>query len=272
MCRQSSEGSNKPEDPVDRVNAKSEPCLARKVEAIFRFILHGGQRRPRCGKLGDQTDSGIDRVGEVANSIRNREGSLLNATAIREAFHPGHDHPCETDVGRSLETFQATLFDQFIAEPGESKRILIIAEPMSCYVAEPNVDEARTVAATTLDAETAAPAGDEGEEIPIRKQCWRHHLGENIQSRDGGGVAHRGEVNDFLDFTAGELRPDPLILGFYLFLRWMERPVDCGVAQVVEADGNLRGPSDQASMRNIDTQARGHRQFDIIRGTQSKQF
>ena len=53
LCRQASECSNKPEDPVDRVNAKAEPRLPRKAEAILRFTLHRAQRISRRGKLGD---------------------------------------------------------------------------------------------------------------------------------------------------------------------------------------------------------------------------
>src|SRR5271156_6518967 len=41
LCGQSPESSNKPEDPIDSVNAESELCLARKVEALLRFTLHG---------------------------------------------------------------------------------------------------------------------------------------------------------------------------------------------------------------------------------------
>src|SRR5271156_6611744 len=43
LCRQSSEGSNKTEDPIYRVNAKTELRLPRKVEAILRFTLHRNQ-------------------------------------------------------------------------------------------------------------------------------------------------------------------------------------------------------------------------------------
>src|SRR5271170_6332105 len=51
----------------------------------------------------------------------------------------------------------------------------------------------------------------------------------------------------------------------------MERPVDCDVAQVVEADGDCTVHLTKRHM-NIDAQARGHRQFDSIRGTRSKYF
>src|SRR5580658_5572431 len=144
-CRQTPECSNKTQDPVDRVNAKTELRLPRKVEAVFRLTLHRNQRISRRGELGDQTNTGVHRVCEVADSIRNLEGLRLHVTAIREGFHPGHDHARETDIGGSLEAFQAALFDQIVAELSESKRILVIAESMSCHVAEPNINEARTV-------------------------------------------------------------------------------------------------------------------------------
>ena len=71
LRRQSSQGSNKTEDPVYRVNTKTELRLARKVEAILRFTLHRNQRTSCRGKLGDQSNTGIHRVGEVAITIRN---------------------------------------------------------------------------------------------------------------------------------------------------------------------------------------------------------
>ena len=72
---------------------------------------------------------------------------------------------CEGDIGRSLEAFQATLFNQIIAELAESKCIPVVAEPMPRYEAKPNIVEARTVVVTVLDAETNRPADDQGKKI-----------------------------------------------------------------------------------------------------------
>jgi hypothetical protein len=52
-----------------------------------------------------------------------------------------------------------------------------------------------------------------------------------------------------------------LVFASYLFLRWMERPVDSEMAQVVEADRDCTVDLTERHV-NIDAQTRGRRQFD----------
>src|SRR5580700_3574314 len=114
-----------------------------------------------------------------------------------------------------------------------------------------------------LNAETNRPADDQGIKSRIRKHRRRHKPGQNVQSRDRRRVAHQGEVNDILDLAISELGPDTLVFASYLFLRRMEEPFDSEMAQVVEADAD--GTVDLSERHaDIHTQARSHREFDII--------
>src|SRR5271154_6059052 len=114
-------------------------------------------------------------------------------------FHPWHDHGRERVPGRGLDAFQTTLFDQIIAELSESKRVPVITQPMSCYVADVNINEARTVVVTTLNAETNCPADNQCGKVRIRKQCRSRYSGQNIQSRNRRRIAHQRKVNNLLD-------------------------------------------------------------------------
>ena len=108
---------------------------------------------------------------------------------------PGHDEISEVHVGPGLEALQPALFDQVIAELAEAKSGLVVAEARSGEHAEPYIGEARTVAVAALEAEIDRPADDQGKQVRIRKQCRRHELGQNIQSREGCRVAHQGQLD-----------------------------------------------------------------------------
>ena len=111
----------------------------------------------------------------------------------------------EPQIGPGLEALQAAFFDQFIAEPPESKSSLVVAEVRSGYHARTYIGDARTVAVAMLEAEIDRPTDGQGKKIRIRKQCRRTDLGQNIQSREGCRVAHQGQLNELLDRAAPKL-------------------------------------------------------------------
>src|SRR5271165_3845284 len=120
-------------------------------------------------------------------------------------FRPWHDVVSEASVGPGLETLQAAFIDQFVAETTESKSGLVVAEVRSSYDTKPYVGEARTVTVPPLQAEIDRPTDGQGKKVRIRKQCRRHDLGQNIQSRERCRVAHQGQLNELLNRAAPEL-------------------------------------------------------------------
>ena len=204
FCRQAPECSDKTELQIGHVIGETDLRLLCKAKAILDFPLHFSERISRPDKQGVQADTAVRCVGEVADCLCNLEGLTRHITASQEMLHPWHDAICESGIGRSLEALQTTLFNQIIAELTESKCILVVAEPMPRYEAKPNIVDARTVVVAVLDAETNRPADDQGKKIRIRKQCRAQYLGQNIQSRDRRGVAHQGEVHNFLDLATSE--------------------------------------------------------------------
>ena len=51
-------------------------------------------------------------------------------------------------------------------------------------------------------------------------------------------VAHQGQIDQALDRRRFRVVTRSARIRLYLFLRWMDRPVDTECAQVVEADGH----------------------------------
>ena len=78
---------------------------------------------------------------EVADLVRGLERPMYQVTASPDMFRPWHDVTSEDHIGPGLEALQAAFFDQFIAEPTESKSGLVVAEVRSGYHAKPYVGE-----------------------------------------------------------------------------------------------------------------------------------
>src|SRR5215469_6217341 len=104
-----------------------------------------------------------------------------------------------------LEPLQSTLFDQFIAEATESKSGLVVAEVRTGYHAKQYIGNARTVAVAPLEAEINRPTDGQGNKVRIRIQSRWQDLGQHIQSREGGWVAHQGQFNELLNRTVPKL-------------------------------------------------------------------
>ena len=154
--------------------------LLGKLEAILGFTLHLNERISRRQKVRVQVDAAVRRKSEVADLVRGLERPTQQIAASPDMFRPWHDVTSEDHIGPGLEALQAAFFDQFIAEPTESKSGLVVAEMWSGYHAKPYIGEARTVAVAMLEAEINRPADDQGKKVRIRKQCrlarpWSEH-------------------------------------------------------------------------------------------------
>ena len=190
---------------ANEINHEAEAYLLRKREALLGFTLHLNQRISRRKKIRVHVVTAVRRKTEIAGLVRGLERPAHQVTAGPDMFRPWHDEISETHIGACLEPIQTGFFDQFIAEPTESKSSLVVAEVRTSYHAKPYVGGARTVAVAMLEAEVNCPADGQRSKVRIRKQCRRQDLGQYIQSRDGRRVAHQGQLNELLDRAAPEL-------------------------------------------------------------------
>src|ERR1700676_2657812 len=127
------------------------------------------------------------------------------------------------------------LLHQIVAESAESESGPVIAEVGSENHTKPDKGEARSVTVTMLEAEIGHPANHEGEKVLVGKQCRRHDLGQNIESRAGLRVAHQRQVHELLDRTAPELRPNSLVFPSYVVFCRMRRPANAAPAEEFKA-------------------------------------
>src|SRR5439155_7753915 len=126
--RQTTEGPDKPELRGDDVNDETEPSLLRKLEAILGFTLRLNKRISHGEKVRVQVDWSISRKREVTDFVRGIEGATNQIAASPDMFRPWHDDIAETHIGTGLEALESAYFDLFIAEPGESKYVLVVAD------------------------------------------------------------------------------------------------------------------------------------------------
>ena len=62
-----------------------------------------------------------------------------------------------------------------------------------------------------LKAEADHPAKHESEKVFIGEQRRHHNLGENIQNIEHIWIGDQGQVNEFLDFSVSDQRPDLIV-------------------------------------------------------------
>src|ERR1700722_7087046 len=129
--RHATEGPDKPELNADEVNGEAKPGLPRKLEAMLGFLLHLRERISRRQKVCVQVDAVVRRKTEVADLVRGLERATQRVAAASDVFRPRHHVTGEDHQGSGLESLQAALFDQVIAEPAELKPGLVIGEVRS---------------------------------------------------------------------------------------------------------------------------------------------
>ena len=161
LRRQATQGPDKPELRGDDVNDETEPRLLCELETILGFTLHLSKRISRRQKVRVQVVAAVRGKGEVTDFVRGIEGATHQFAAGPDMFRPRHDEISERHIGPGLVARQSAFFDQFIAEPAESKSGLVVAEVRPGDHAKPYIGEARPVAVAMLEAEVDHPANDE---------------------------------------------------------------------------------------------------------------
>jgi len=99
---------------------------------VLGFALYVAKRIARREEICRHQVTGICPGVEIPRSVRRFEGAAQQVTSIQHMFHP----LCETSevrVGPGLKAPPPSLFDQFVAELGEAKPALVIAEARACH-------------------------------------------------------------------------------------------------------------------------------------------
>jgi len=111
--------------------AKREPHLLRKRETTLGFALHLIERIARREKVRVQVGAAVRRKSEVTDLVRRLKRATHQIAASPDMSRPGRDDTSKVEIGPDLEALQPALFDQFVAEPAESKSGLVVAEARS---------------------------------------------------------------------------------------------------------------------------------------------
>ena len=117
-------------------------------------------------------------------------------------FGPGHNENAEPHVCPGLESPQPTPLDQVIAELAEPKAGLIVSKTRSGKGATMDVGITGRIGVAVFQAEIDDPPQEQGKQIYVRKECRRQGLVHNFHRGHGLGVAHQGQVDEFLDLAA----------------------------------------------------------------------
>src|SRR5882672_8504874 len=125
------ERPNEPELRGDGVNGKTKPHLLRKRETTLGFALHLIEWIARRKKVRVQVAAAVRRKSEVTDPVCSLESPTQQIAASPDMSRPGRDYTSKVQIDPGLEALQPALFDQFIAEPAESKSGLVVAEARS---------------------------------------------------------------------------------------------------------------------------------------------
>src|SRR5271165_420126 len=139
---------------------------------------------------------------EVAALSGGLESAPQDIAAGPDISRPRYDVSPEVFVGPSLEALQLALFDQLVAEPAKLKAGGIVAEAWPSNMAKRNIVVAGTVAVASLEAEIDRTANRHARKIRIDMPNGRHELRQNIERREGGRIAHQGQLNELPDRPA----------------------------------------------------------------------
>ena len=168
----------------------------------------------------------------ASNARRSRSRIAL------KCLRPGEDLNCKIVIGPGLKSLQSAFLDQVIAELTEARPGLIVAEARAGNRAKPFKMGARTVTIAVLETQIDGSADDQGMQVEICKECSRPELGEHIERCKGRWGTHQGQIDEFLDRAAADLRPDPLVFAPCFLFGRVRRPVNAEMPEIVETDGD----------------------------------
>src|SRR5712675_1191671 len=218
------------------VNDKAEAYFPRKRERILGFTLHLRKLFPRREKITDK-EATASRPGKVTHFVRGIKGATYEIATGPDMSRPGHDDISENRIHTRAEALQSTLLDQVIAELTESQYCAaVVAEKRTRNHGEPQIGNARAVAVAVLEAEIHHPANDKGRKIVVAVVCRYDNFVQDVHGVENIRVGHQRQVKEFFDFSASELRPDPIVLPHYFLASRVHRPIGAAVPQVFESD------------------------------------
>jgi hypothetical protein len=150
LRRQASKHSNQTELSRNGIDDETKPCPLRKLEAFLGFAVCVDERVSRRQQIGVQTEATISRKGEVADPVCRIKGAMDQISSGSNMLRPRNNKISEREIGAGLETSQATLLDQVIAELAKTDPDSIAAKALAGYHAKVNKGEARSVAVAML--------------------------------------------------------------------------------------------------------------------------
>src|SRR6266852_5949967 len=219
----------------DDVNDKAEAYFPRKRERIRGFTLHLRKLFPRREKITDK-EATASRPGKVTYFVRDIKGTTYEIATGPDMSRPGHDDVSENRIDTRSEALQSALLDQVIAELTKSHCCAaVVAKKRTGNHGKPQIGNARGVAVAVLEAEIHHPANDKGRKIVVAVVCRYDDFVQDVHGVEDIRVGHQRQVKEFVDFSASELRPDPIVLPHYFLARWVHRPIVAAVPEVFES-------------------------------------
>src|SRR6266849_3482120 len=233
---QAAERPNECELRRDDVNDNAEAYLPQKRERILGSTLHLHKLFPRREKITEKLATAISRPGKVTHFVSSVKGATYEVATGPDMSRPGHDDISENRIRTRAEALQSTLLDQVIAELTKSQCCAaVVAEKRTGNHCKPQIGNARGVAVAVLEAEIHHPANDKGRKIVVAVVCRYYDFVQDVHGVEDIRVGHQRQVKEFVDFSASELRPDPIVLPHYFLARWVHRPIGAAVPEVFES-------------------------------------
>src|SRR6266702_8292863 len=221
----------------DDVNDNPEPNPPQKRERILGFTLHLRKLFPRREKIRDQEVTAISRPSKVTHFVRSIKSATYEVATGPDMSLPGQDDISEQRIDTRAEALQSALLDQIMAELTKSQYCAaVVAEKRTGNHGKPQIGNARGVAVAVLEAEIHHPANDKGRKIVVAVVCRYEDFVQDVDGVEDIRVGHQRQVKEFVDISASELRPDPIVLPHYFLAGRAHRPIGAAVPQVFESD------------------------------------
>src|SRR6266849_7585116 len=218
------------------VNDKAEAYFPRKRERILGFTLHLRKLFPRSEKITDK-EATASRPGKVTYFVRDIKGATYEVATGPDMSRPGHDDVSENRIHTRAEALQSALLDQVIAELTKSHCCAaVVAEKRTGNHGKPQIGNARAVAVAVLEAEIHHPANDKGRKIVVAVVRRYDDFVQDVHGVEDIRVGHQRQVKEFVDLSASELRPDPIVLSHDFLASRVHRPIGAAVPQIFQSD------------------------------------
>src|SRR6185437_14763252 len=261
---QTPQGSDQTELRRDEVSGVTETRLFGELETILSLTLRLTQWITGGKKVCIQVIEAVHGGSEITGLGGCVESHLKQRPTILDVFHPWQGILRKPEIGTSLESLQASLLDQPIAELAQAECSFIVTVARPRYLAEEYISDTRAITMSPLEAEVDRTTHCHCKQVRIGKQCRRIKFGQNIHGRKRCGILHQRLLEEILDRTTPKRGPDPLVFLPRFFIGRMRRPFDTQMAEVVETGGNSAvGPIERRVQ--VDPQAFNRSSLDRTR-------